>query len=81
MMDDINDVIKYTNEYLIEHEIFDYFDDPSYIPSKDEFSTFTEEQKDYLMASVIEDINDICDLLEQLKYKKEIIKSYIEDNK
>ena len=80
-MDDINDVLKYTNEYLIEHGIFDYFDDPSYIPSKDEFSTFTEEQKDYLMASVIEDINDTCDLLEQLKYKKEIIKSYIEDNK
>ena len=81
MMDDINDVIKYTNEYLIEHGIFDYFDDPSYIPSKDEFSTFTKEQKDYLMASVIEDINDTYDLLEQLKYKKEIIKSYIEDNK
>ena len=81
MMSDINDVIKYTNEYLIEHGIFDYFDDPSYIPSKDEFSTFTEEQKDYLMASVIEDINDTCDLLEQLKYKYKIIKSYIEDNK
>ena len=81
MMSDINDVLKYTNEYLIEHGIFDYFDDPSYIPSKDEFSTFTEEQKDYLMASVIEDINDTYDLLEQLKYKKEIIKSYIKDNK
>ncbi len=49
-----------TEEYS-KMNIPDYFDCPNYVPTKEEFDSFTKEQKEYLLQSVLVDLNDFYD--------------------
>lgn len=83
---------KWLNKLVEEYSggIPDYFDDADYIPTKEEYDNFTDEQKDYIYVSVNTDLIDMEDsslmcktdknnydrIIEKLKNKLNKIKQY-----